>query len=221
MTYHLKLVSFKLCPFVQRAIITLNHKQVDYDITYIDLANKPDWFHEISPFGKVPVLLVNDEEAIFESAVINEFISDIFPPALHPADPVRRAHNRAWIEYSSYILGTAFRMQIAPSEAAFNEYREKLHKQLLQLEKQLGDGPFFNGEQFCLIDASYAPFFVRQEHLDRLYFSDVYRDLPKVKRWSETLLMLPEVQTSIVPEFGTLFGNYLTERSAFVNYQPA
>src|SRR5512143_528618 len=50
------LVSFKLCPFVQRSVIMLKEKHVDFDITYIDLDNPPDWFKAISPFGKVPLL---------------------------------------------------------------------------------------------------------------------------------------------------------------------
>lgn len=54
----LTLISFPLCPFVQRAIIALNEKGAEFDVVYIDLANKPDWFQKVSPFGKVPVLKV-------------------------------------------------------------------------------------------------------------------------------------------------------------------
>lgn len=54
----LTLISFPTCPFVQRAVIALNEKGVDFDVIYIDLANKPEWFLEISPLGKVPVLKV-------------------------------------------------------------------------------------------------------------------------------------------------------------------
>jgi len=49
-------VSFKLCPYVYRAVATMHFKKVDYKIIYIDLANKPDWFKKISPLGKVPIL---------------------------------------------------------------------------------------------------------------------------------------------------------------------
>jgi len=66
-----KLVSFKACPFVQRVAITLQYKDIDYDIEYIDLGNPPEWFLAISPLKKVPLLIVGDM-VIFESAVINE-----------------------------------------------------------------------------------------------------------------------------------------------------
>ena len=54
----LHLISFKTCPFVQRAVITLKHKQIDYDITFIDLADPPDWFIELSPLKKVTISLL-------------------------------------------------------------------------------------------------------------------------------------------------------------------
>jgi glutathione S-transferase len=51
MTAHLKLISHKLCPYVQRAVIALTEKGVSFERIDIDLANKPDWFLAISPLG--------------------------------------------------------------------------------------------------------------------------------------------------------------------------
>ena len=59
------LISHPLCPYVQRAAIVLAEKEIHFEREDIDLANKPDWFLKLSPFGKTPVLLV-DGEAIFE-----------------------------------------------------------------------------------------------------------------------------------------------------------
>src|SRR5256714_6121388 len=102
MTPKLTLISHKLCPYVQRAVIALNEKGVPFERVDIDLANKPDWFLKISPLGKVPVLLVgpeNGETALFESNVICEFIEDSQGGAkLHPQDPLQRAQDRAWME---------------------------------------------------------------------------------------------------------------------------
>ena len=69
MTTKLTLISHLLCPYVQRAIIVLEEKQIAYERIDIDLANKPDWFLKVSPLGKTPVLLVKGQ-AIFESSVI-------------------------------------------------------------------------------------------------------------------------------------------------------
>jgi len=84
----LELISFKICPFVQRAVITLLYRQIPYTLTYIDLGAPPDWFKAISPFGKVPVLKVDDEHVIFESAIIDEYLNDVFTANLLPSDPL-------------------------------------------------------------------------------------------------------------------------------------
>ena len=86
----IKLVSFKLCPFVQRAVLALEEKGVDYELAYIELEDPPDWFKRLSPLGKVPLMLV-DDNPVFESAVILEYLDEVYQPSLHPKDPLQRA----------------------------------------------------------------------------------------------------------------------------------
>src|SRR3954465_8029266 len=100
---HLTLVSHHLCPYVQRAVIALTEKGVPFERVYVDLGNKPDWFKRLSPLGKTPVLRVG-ETAIFESAVILEYLEETLSYPLHPADPLRRAEHRSFIEFGSAIL---------------------------------------------------------------------------------------------------------------------
>src|SRR4030095_7945549 len=97
----LTLISHKLCPYVQRAVIALTEKGVPFRRVDIDLANKPDWFTAISPLGKTPVLLVGND-AIFESAVILEYLEETQPNPLHPSDPLARAEHRAWMQFGSH-----------------------------------------------------------------------------------------------------------------------
>src|SRR5947209_1305066 len=101
------LISHKLCPYVQRAVIALTEKGVAFERIDIDLSNKPDWFLKISPLGKVPVLSVGSdagEVALFESNVICEYIEETQGGAkLHPQDPLQRAQHRAWMEFGSTI----------------------------------------------------------------------------------------------------------------------
>lgn len=100
----LRLVSHKLCPYVQRARIVLAEKSIPHEVEFIDLGSKPDWFLRYSPLGKVPVLLVNDRP-LFESAVISEYLDDISPGSMHPDDVFHKARNRSWIEFASAMLG--------------------------------------------------------------------------------------------------------------------
>jgi len=95
----LHLVSHEICPYVQRAVIALIEKNTPFERTNIDFDNKPDWFSKISPLGKVPLLQV-DNEVIFESAVICEYLDETFPePALRPATPAGRARMRLWSKF--------------------------------------------------------------------------------------------------------------------------
>ena len=94
----LTLISHHLCPYVQRAAIALGEKGVPFERVVIDLDNKPEWFLEISPLGKVPLLLIEDDgeqTALFESAAICEYLDETQPgPRLHPGDALLRARHR-------------------------------------------------------------------------------------------------------------------------------
>ena len=101
-------MSFKTWPWVQRAVIVLRAKGIDFEITHITADEKPVWFLEISPHGKVPVLWVGDD-VLFESNAIAEFLDETVEPRLHPENPVKRARNRAWTDFTpefSKVLGS-------------------------------------------------------------------------------------------------------------------
>ena len=200
----LHLISFKTCPFVQRAVITLKHKKIDFDITYIDLADPPDWFLDLSPLAKVPVLKV-DDEVLFESAVINEYLDEITGGDLQPKEPLARAKNRAWIEFASNMLGNLYMMKMSQDEDSYQKYRDALVGQLHRVEKRLGEGPWFNGEEFSLADTAFAPLF-RQNSVagGKLSVIDPVT-MPRVNAWAERLLSLPEVRDSVVDEFEDLY----------------
>ncbi|WP_455211544.1 glutathione S-transferase family protein [Kaarinaea lacus] len=201
---HLELISFKICPFVQRAVITLLEKNIDFDIQYIDIKHPPDWFVEISPFGKVPVLRV-DGKVLYESAVIVEYLDEISPPSLHPSDPFRKAENRAWIEFGSNLNMEQYGMLIAKDNAAYEEKYHVVRRDLQRLEQQLQEGPYFNGQQFSLVDAAYAPPLMRFNLIEQYYDFKLLGNCPKLRTWQQALLSRESVIQSVVPEFESLF----------------
>jgi glutathione S-transferase len=210
----LHLISFKTCPFVQRAVITLKHKHIDFDITYIDLAEPPDWFLELSPLGKVPVLKA-DDEVLFESAVINEYLDEITGGELQPSEPLARAKNRAWIEFASNMLGNLYMMKMSKDEERYNKYRDLLVSQFHRVEKRLGDGPWFNGEEFSLTDTAFAPLFQQNSVAgNKLSVLDP-ESMPKVNAWAQRLLALPEVRDSVVDEFEDLYLDVMQKNESY------
>jgi len=200
----IELISFKTCPFVHRAAITLAYKNIEHNVSFIDLADPPDWFLEISPLQKVPVLRVGDE-VLFESAVINEYLDDITGAELQPKDALARAKNRAWVEVASNMLGNNYMMKMAGDKKNFEKYRDRLISQMERLERQLGDGPWFNGADFSLADTAFAPLFVHDAVTGHRISVISPETMPKVDAWAKKLMALPAVKNSVVPEFEALF----------------
>jgi len=211
----LELISFKLCPFVQRSVITLLTKGIDYDITYIDLSDPPAWFHDISPFGKVPVLKVDDEHVLFESAVINEFIDESTPGSLQPEDPLQRALNRAWTEFASACLMDHFGMVTAADHGAYHKANNALREKLDWLEDMLEGRKFFNGDEPALVDFAFAPLFMRLEILNGLHVVYDREEFPNVAAWSDHLLALEAVQKSVVPDFEEIYKGSIVKRDGY------
>ncbi len=135
MPKHLRLISHKLCPYVQRAVIVATEKKIPFERIDIDLTNKPDWFLALSPTGKVPLLEVEGEDArghvIFESAVIAEYLDEIGEgERLLPADPLERARHRAWVEIGALALADIYRLYTASDEATFSTERRQIQAKL-------------------------------------------------------------------------------------------
>ena len=213
----IELISFRLCPFVQRSVIVLLEKGIEFKTTYIDLSSKPGWFLAISPLGKVPVLRVGDE-TLFESAIINEFLDEITPPSLHPAIPLDKARHRSWIEFSSEAIMNCYRLMMARDRDTFEETREKLTAQMLLVEKQV-TGPLFAGSSFCLVDSAFAPLFMRIQLMEKLGLPSLMEECPKVTVWAEQLLARPSVQNSVVSDFDQRFKEHFKESGSYLSGQ--
>jgi len=204
----LELVSFKICPFVQRSAIALNEKGVDYTTRFIDLEQPAAWFTEISPLGKVPVLKT-DSGAIFESMVIAEYLDEVYEPRLHPEDPMEKARHRSWIEYASEVTMKQFSMFMAPGEKLFTTRKDELSELLNALNGQLSEtGPMFSGERFRLVDAAFAPVFMRLELLGKFFDHGVYDSDSRLGQWSQAMMEKDSVKNSVSKDFERAFLDY-------------
>ena len=193
----LELISFKLCPFAQRAVILLNEQGIDFELTYINPMDPPDWFKAISPTGQVP-LLKADDQIIFESSVITEFINDISTTDIHPKDVIQKANNRSWIAFSSTMFDDLFGM-VTGDEEKFNTAKTTLFNKLAKIESVKGAEMFFNGDAFNMIDAAFAPIFMRLAWINE--FTNNALSLAEFKNlssWSDSVLALDVVQNSVV-----------------------
>jgi glutathione S-transferase len=211
----LQLISHKLCPYVQRAVIALTEKGVPFERRDVDLANKPDWFLALSPLGKTPVLRAGDTP-IFESAVILEYLEDTRAPALHPADPLARAEHRAWIEFGSAILSDIAGLYAAADAARFDAKVAALRAKLVRVEARL-KGPWFDGEQFSLVDVVFGPVFRYFDAFDRIGDFGILAQLPKVAAWRTALAARPSIRGAVAPEYPALLWEFLRARGSHLS----
>jgi glutathione S-transferase len=214
---NLVLASHDLCPYVQRAAIVLHEKRVPFERRSVDLAHKPDWFKAVSPLGKTPVLLV-EGEAIFESAVICEYLDEVFAPRLHPADPLQRAHHRAWIEFASGLLNAIGAFYGAPDVRALDARREDLRSRFAQVEQVLdARGPYFAGSGFGIVDAAWAPVFRYFDVFGAFGIGGFIDGLPKVQAWLRALAQRESVRTAVRDNYAQLLGDFLRARGSEIS----
>ncbi len=203
----LELVLFRYCPFGQRVRIALLAAGLEHQTRYIDPANPPDWFREVSPLGKVPVVRA-DGITIFESAVIGELADDLSGHRLLTTDPVQRAFCKSWIEFGSVCQMAFGGMIRADSEAAFRKAADELMGHLRHVEGLLrDDSPFFQ-DYFGLVDISYAPLLTRMLYLNGKVELFGERDCPRLVRWARAIAeqgsvadSLPDTLERIVAEY--------------------
>ena len=212
----LKLISHKLCPYVQRAVIALTEKGVPFERVDIDLANKPDWFLALSPFGKTPVLLVGDVP-IFESAVILEYLEETQPRPLHPADPLRRAEHRGWIEFGSAVLSDIAGFYAAPDQATFDARTSQLEQRFARLEARVTAVPWFDGENFSPVDAVFGPVFRYFDVFDEIADFGILADKPKLARWRQALAARPSVRAAVSADYPALLRAFIERRNSWLS----
>jgi glutathione S-transferase len=220
MASQFKLCSFMTCPWVQRAAIVLRAKQIPYEITYIDRNNRPDWFLAVSPHSKVPVLLIDGKDALFESNAIAEYLDETVAPRLHPEDPIARARNRAWTDYVPTFASTVSSTMYSDSEDEFAARAAKISGPFGKLEEALAKrgnaGPYFNGAKLSLVDAAYAPFLQRYTFMDRLRPLGIIEKFPLLAAWRDALLAAPAVKASTVANIEAVWQENLIIRGRWL-----
>lgn len=211
----IELISFELCPFVQRSVIMLIEKHVDYQVRYIDLSAPPKWFLDISPFGKVPVLVV-DDNVIFESAIINEYIDETTPPELMPKNPLAKAQNRAWIEFASNMLLLQYQWSQAANQTIFDDAESRMIVLMNHFESQLGNTRYFSGEDLNLVDIALAPLFLRFEVLFSHLPNEIFGEHTKTLTLSNNILTKDSVLSSKPEDFSSKYMANIRKNSPFM-----
>ena len=196
----IELFSAQVCPYAHRSRLALAEKGVEFTLSEIDLSNKSQRFLDISPYGKVPALLHNGR-TVYESAIVNEYLNDIFPtPALLPDDPYLRAQARIWIDYfDNNFLDTYYDAMFNKDRSKDVEFREKIETGFRFIENEgmakLSDGgPYWLGATVSLVDLAYYPFFERLPAWIQHRGINIPGECTRLRKWNEAMLDLPSVR---------------------------
>lgn len=193
----LQFYSNDVCPFAYRVRLTLAEKAIDHEVHTIDLLDIPDWYYDISPTGKVP-LLKRGDDVVWESTVINEFLEDAYPETpLLPKDPVARAHARIWIDFCNTAFqpnycGLVFELDESKHEGIRTVLQDSL-KTMNEGLAETAPGPYWLGEQLSLVDLAYYPFFEHAPVLSHYRGFDTPEDYTHIHRWLEAMRERPSV----------------------------
>lgn len=217
----LTLISHHLCPYVQRAAIALAEKGVPFERVNVDLDHKPDWFLQLSPLGKVPLLKLQHDDGgqivLFESVAICEYIDESWPaPKLLFGDPLQRAQQRSWMEFGSSVLADIWGIETATDAAPHRRHVDALAAKLQRVEQALQQGPYFFGATFSMLDAFFAPALRYFDTFDRLANSRVFEGKPKLRAWREALAQRPSVIAAVDGGYGDRLLRFLREHKAHI-----
>jgi glutathione S-transferase len=161
-----------------------------------DLKNKSKELLEVSPYGKVPVVVV-DGRSIYESAVIGEYLDELYPEVkLMPDDPYERAQVRIWTDYvATRLSGPQARIRKADKPEDAEDSWPKLHEALEYIERHLKstEGPWFVGGKFGMADINFLPFIDRLPAMD----ASLMEKYPAIKSWHDAFRERKSYQSTL------------------------
>ncbi|XP_069952610.1 pyrimidodiazepine synthase isoform X1 [Cherax quadricarinatus] len=112
----MRVYSMKYCPYAQRTHLVLAAKNIKHEVVYVNLKNKPEWLFEKNSLGKVPVLQIN-EHCLFESLITCDYLDEVYPePPLYPAQPLKKAQDRMFIELWSQISAALLKLYFSKKD---------------------------------------------------------------------------------------------------------
>lgn len=212
----LTLYQYESSPYCWKVRICLAEKKLEYrPVTPVDREKDPA-FKALTPVGRVPVLVLEDGTAIFESTIINEYLQDRYPnPSLLPNDPADRARARMFEDFSDLYLVPALRMiftanyryekgkiyRLRSVDRAQEAEGMKVSAAYLAYVNAALEGTEYLVTEFSLADIGLVPPLVRTTRLLKLPIQERY---PNIAAWVERIASRPSVKASAPPPYEIL-----------------
>ena len=161
----MKLLGSLSSPYVRKVRVFLAEKKLDYALVTEDVWSAQTTISESNPLGKVPCLVMEGSEALFDSRVIVEYIDTLSPVGkLIPSSGRERVEVKAWEALADGLLDAAIlarleatwtgRTEAQRSPAWIERQLGKVNATLIAMDKGLGDKPYCAGIHLSLADIS-------------------------------------------------------------------
>ncbi len=188
--------------FSRKIRILLAEKQISYELKEINLMNKPPSFLEVSPIGKVPVLVDEDGTTIWDSSLIAEYIDEKYPePRFYPTDFKERLECRKWEELAD-TLGDKiislwiFNLTTKKNATLYQSMLEKSIKELFAVfEQKLSQSEYLlGGKTWSIADISAL---CSCGYYNLRFDENWQSDYPHLKTWFDQLHQRESVYSTI------------------------
>lgn len=159
----MKLIGSLTSPYVRKVRIVLAEKKLDYKFDVEDMWAADTAISASNPLGKVPCLVMEGGEAIFDSRVIVEYVDTLSPVGkLIPLSGRERVEVRTWEALADGLLDAAIlarleatwpgRTEAQRSQAWIDRQVGKMHASLKAMSQGLGERPWCTGNHHSLAD---------------------------------------------------------------------
>ncbi len=216
----MKLISMRICPYVQQVRLLLEAKKAKYEVEHIDASNRSQWLMEASPDGgEVPVLITDEGEVIFQSDAIVEYIDEVVGEPLLHGSALEKAQDKAWARLASDNYLTQCSTQRSSDAAILKERLEDLTPIFVAMDQQLKDGPYFHGPRLSMVDLSWLPLLHRTALIKEHSGYDFLEEYPKLKQWRSALLDTGLAKPSVPDEFEKVFTEFYLNDETYLGRQ--
>jgi glutathione S-transferase len=157
----MKLIGSLGSPFVRKARIVFAEKKIDYKLVLENVWAPDTTIHTFNPVGKVPCLVMEDGEAVFDSRVICEYVDTLSPVGkLIPPSGRERVEVRCWEALADGILDAAVLIRLEGtlrtaeqrSDAWLARQQRKIDDGLVAMSQGLGGNTWCAGNRYTLAD---------------------------------------------------------------------
>lgn len=160
---HMKLIGAVTSPYVRKVRIVMAEKKLDYQFVTEDVWAADTSITQSNPLGKVPCLVMEGGEALFDSRVIVEYVDTLSPVGkLIPPTGRERAEVKTWEALADGVLDAAIlarleatwggRKDSERSKAWIDRQLKKIHDSLAAMERALQDRQYCTGTHMSLAD---------------------------------------------------------------------